>query len=182
MENGFFVLNRTHTPGDIISLDLPMQTAVGHSSDNGIFLERGPLVYSLQPKETWTPIAMPEFEITSPEFPMWAATAVSPWNFALAIDETVALDKQVRVNAANPKSDPWSQSPISLSVAARRVAGWDLVHPKGGDTNWFKTPPLPLDKADLGPDEQITLVPLGGTHLRLTVFPLCNPSDRKDKD
>jgi hypothetical protein len=182
IENGFFVLNRTHAYGDVISLNIPMQTAVGHSSDDGIFLERGPLVYSLQPKETWTPIAMPEFEITSPEFPMWATTAASPWNFALAIDETVALDKQVRVNPANPTADPWSQPPISLSVAARRVPGWNLVRPKEDDADWFKTPPLPSTKADLGPDEQVTLVPLGSTHLRLTVFPSCSPSDRKDKD
>jgi len=125
---------------------------------------------------------MPEFEITSPEFPMWATTAASPWNFALVIDATVALDKQVRVNPANPTADPWSQPPISLSVAARRVPGWNLVRPKEDDADWFKTPPLPSTKADLGPDEQVTLVPLGSTHLRLTVFPSCSPSDRKDKD
>ncbi len=55
-KNGFTVLDRVHRPGDVITLELPMHTALGHSSDGGIFLERGPLVYCLQPREEWTPI------------------------------------------------------------------------------------------------------------------------------
>jgi len=177
--DGFVVLDRVHTGGDVITLELPMEVGVGHSSDGGIFVERGPLVYSLRPKEVWTAIAMPEFEITSPEFPMWAASAASPWNFALAIDESAPIERQVRVERAETKADPWSAPPISLSVAARRVSGWDLVRPKGEDANWFKTPPLPTDKNNLGPDETVRLVPLGTTHLRLTVFPTCSPLSRR---
>jgi hypothetical protein len=174
VEQGFVVLSRTHAPGDVISLDIPMHASVGHSSDEGTFVERGPLVYSLRPKAAWTPIAMPEFEITSPEYPMWAATAVSPWNFALAIDDRRALDRQVRVKMVGIKSDPWSEPPISLEVPGRRVMNWDLDRSKGDDANWFKTPPLPTDKSSLGPAETITLVPMGSTSLRLTVFPSCS--------
>jgi uncharacterized protein len=178
-ENGFVVIDRAHANGDVITLEMPMELAVGHSSDGGIFVERGPLVFSLRPREVWTPIAMPEFEITSPEFPMWAASAASPWNFALAIDDDVPLDRQVRLEKAEIKRDPWRTPPLSLVVAARRVLGWDLVRPKDDDANWFKTPPLPVDTANLGPDETVRLVPLGSTHLRLTVFPQCKPSSRR---
>ncbi len=172
IRNGFIVLSRTHSPGDDITLDLPMLVGSGRSSDGGVFLERGPLVYSLQPEEEWTPIAMPEFEITSPDyFPMWAATAKSPWNYALALDESKPLDAQVQTQSRPAGQDPWAHSPTSLRVAAYRIPEWDLVHPRGADSEWFMTPPLPADQARRRPLEEISLVPLGTTHLRLTVFP-----------
>jgi len=172
ISNGFVTLERTHSPGDVLTLELPMRVAAGHSSDGGTFLERGPLVYSLQPKEEWTPIAMPEFEITSPDyFPMWAAAATSPWNYALAIDESAPLEPQVRVQSRQADGDFWNDPPVSLEVDARRVEGWDLARPHGGDAEWFTTPPLPTGKSRLGPRQRISLAPLGSTQLRLTVFP-----------
>lgn len=171
VQNGFFVLEQTHHNGDIIELDLPMKIAVAHSSDGGTFVERGPLVYCLQPKELWTSIAMPEMEITSPQFPMWAATAGSPWNYALCINEEDKLDSQIAVREMAVTADPWSAPPISMRLRARRLPGWDLIRPKGDDANWFETPPLPKAPVTVGPEERVTLVPYGTTHLRLTVFP-----------
>lgn len=172
INDGFITLTRTFSPGDVVTLELPMHIVLGHSSDGGTFLERGPLVFSLQPREEWTPIAMPEFEITSPDyFPMWAAAARSPWNYALAIDGTTSLDRQVRVRQQRGSEDLWNNPPISLEVDARRVEGWTLVRPHGNDAEWFTTPPLPGDLGPLGPIEKISLVPLGSTQLRLTVFP-----------
>ena len=168
-------MDRVHG-GDVITLDLPMELGIGHSSDGGVFIDRGPLVYSLRPMEIWTSIEMPEFEITSPQFPMWAATAGSPWNFALAIDEHRPLKDQVQIEETGVKQDPWRTPNISLLVTGRRIGGWNLVRPKGDDANWFKTPPLPSDKSRLETDETVRLVPLGSTHLRMTVFPTCTPS------
>ncbi len=178
IKNGFIVLQRMYASGDVIQLALPMNAELGHSTDGGIYLERGPLVYCLRPKETWTSIAMPEFEITSPEFPMWAATAGSAWNFALAVNPDLPLDSQVHVNKAPAGADLWQAPPISLRVNARRVTGWELVHPKGDDPNWFMTPPLPSPDSPLGSEERVDLVPVGSSHLRLTVFPLCRPDKR----
>jgi len=172
--DGFVVIDRKYAPGDVIDLALPMPVAAGHSSDGGIFLERGPLVFSFRPQEEWTSLFMPEFEITSPDFPMWAAATRSRWNFALFLDEKAPLGQQVRVNVTPTTADPWLNPPISLNVSARLVSDWDLVRPQGDNSDWFVTPPLPAAPRHLGPEETITLVPLGSTHLRLTVFPSCS--------
>lgn len=178
IQDGFIVLRRTHSPGDVITLELPMLVGSGKSSDGGVFLQRGPLVYSLQPEEQWTPIAMPEFEITSPDyFPMWAATARSPWNYALDLNESTPLDRQVRVQSGPAGQDPWAHSPTALEVRACRIQAWDLIHTGGDDPERFMTPPLPVNRTSTGPVEKISLVPLGTTHLRLTVFPSAKKSE-----
>jgi hypothetical protein len=171
--NGFAVIHRKYSDRDTLVLTLPMSTSGGRSSDGGFFLERGPLVYALQPAEKWRAIFMPEFEITSPDcFPMWAASASSPWNYGLAVDDRTPLDNQVRVSDKGATKHPWLNPPITLEVAGRRIEGWNLQQRRGSDPDWFQTPTLPLSKDRLGPVERITLVPLGCTHLRLSVFPL----------
>ncbi|HEY2469540.1 MAG TPA: beta-L-arabinofuranosidase domain-containing protein [Terracidiphilus sp.] len=171
---GFATLERIHAPGDRITLELPSQTKAGRSPDGGMWLEKGPLVYSLRPEEEWTPITMPEFEITSPDyFPMWAVAARTPWNYALAIHESAAIEGQVNFRPRPGDPDLWKSPPVELEVEARRIPGWDLIRPGGNLSKWYMTPPLPESRAAAGPLEKISLVPLGSTHLRLTVFPVC---------
>ena len=107
VENGFFRLERMYADRDVVVLELPMGAAAGSSGDGGIYLERGPLVYSLNPKEDWMAIAMPEFEITAPDyFPMWAATARTRWNYGLIMDRDRDIDQQVRVHTNAAGNDP----------------------------------------------------------------------------
>lgn len=173
----FVKLDREFQPGDKVALHLPMQVKATSWPDGGIALERGPLVYSLRVAAEKHPI---EKGPLGKEFPQLELTPTSPWNYALDVDpEKIA--RQVEVVTGRMTDSPWSDegaAPVQLKVPARRVEGWALTdklktdRPEKLKPGQLVTPDLP-DPATmkLGAKETITLVPLGTTCLRLTVFP-----------
>jgi len=170
LNNGFFTLQRTLNNGDKIALTLPMPLKKSTWPNDGVALERGPLVFSLKIEENWQSFFEDLPETTSPAFPMWAATPASPWNYALVMDPALPLDKQVQVETVTVGDDPWSHSPISLKIQARQVNGWAFDQ----DGTRIYTPPLPDHstlKAKLGTQQEIVMVPYGSTCLRMTVLP-----------
>ena len=169
-ENGFFVLRRTFTPGERIALTLPMRLAVTHWPQNGMGIERGPIVYSLPIKENWTSRVEPTY--TTEDFPSWEATPASNWNYGLALDPE-RLESEVHVrNNPGLIEDPWENPPTTLSVPVRKIEGWELqLNPDQPEQKF--TPPLPdlSMNRPAGEVERVALVPYGSTQLRLTVFP-----------
>jgi hypothetical protein len=173
-EKGFIVLRRTFKPCDRIVLTLPMKLALSHWPQNGMGIERGPIVYSLPIKEQWTARVEPKY--TTEEFPSWEATPASDWNYGLALDPE-KLESEVHVKiSSGPIEDPWENPPVTLSVPVKKIEGWELQSNPDQPEQKF-TPPLP----DLSGDwrtgqpaqevERVALVPYGSTQLRLTVFP-----------
>lgn len=178
MEPGTFVkFDREFSPGDVVRLHLPMKTRLSYWPEGGVGVERGPLVYSLLIKE--------KRRITGKDgrFPNFEMRAASPWNYALALDAE-NLDQAVEVVHKPMTDTPWDvgKAPIELHVPAYRVADWtewviDVPANKKGehDRPIELTPRLP-DPATLKErladrPETVTLVPYGGTCLRLTIFP-----------
>jgi DUF1680 family protein len=173
--NGFAVLHRTFKSGDVITLNLPMKVKATEWPDNGIGVERGPLVYALPIETEWTSVA--EAAYSSEEFPTWEANPVGAWNYGVSLDPAKA-GSQIEVKQKQPAQNletsswPWSDAPTVLTVPARKLEGWDYErNPKEPHQRF--TPHLP-DPGSLKPDDQVgrlTLVPFGATQLRISIFP-----------
>lgn len=173
--NGFFVLNRRFESGDVISLHLPMKVALSHWPNDGVGVEHGPLVYALSIQPAWTSLV--EAYYSSAEFPTWQATPTSEWNYGLALD-AARVRSQVEVKRASSPPDltnnswPWSSSPVTLSVPARKIEGWELRSNPQDPAQKF-TPSLP-EPGQLNASEsieRISLVPYGAAKLRVSIFP-----------
>jgi len=174
-QNGFAVVRRVFKSGDVVVLSLPMKVKATEWPENGIGVERGPLVYALPIETTWTSVA--EAAYSSEDFPTWEANPAGKWNYGLALDPT-KVSSQVEVaqrpfgqNLEN-SSWPWLDASVALTVPARKLEGWDYeTNPKEPHQRF--TPHLPpKEKIDQGsPIERITLVPFGATQLRVSIFP-----------
>jgi len=172
-EHGFLVLQRRFQPGDVITLTLPMKLAITHWPENGVGLEYGPLVYALPIEADWRGIVEPGY--SSADYPSLEARPRSAWNYGLAVDPT-RLDSEVAVVTrsvtADERLDPWVHPITTLTVPARRIAGWELRSSPTDPEQKF-TPPLAApDASQVGAAvERLTLVPYGATQLRVSIFP-----------
>ncbi|MCF8358176.1 MAG: glycoside hydrolase family 127 protein [Prolixibacteraceae bacterium] len=200
-KNAYRSIERKYTNGDKIQLVFPQQISVHQSVDNGLWLERGPLVYSLAIEEDWR-IDNSDLKSTI-DFPAYNLYAASKWNYALSFSKSIPIEDQVSIERKPMTSNPWTigSSPISLLVPAREVIGWSLINCSsieeehwlpvldndGNVVDWEMkgylsvkgnfnfTPPIPetakLKEMLLPQVERIKLVPYGCTKLRITVFP-----------
>lgn len=167
----FFKLDRIFSNNDIITLYFPMEITTSNWPNNGITIERGPLVFSLQIDETTSIVG--QYERATTEFPAIERRPNSDWNYALNLYED---EKQaIEIIETNTTGYPWDNgnSPIRIKVPVKKVTNWKMkkVLDEKMNKSFLTTPEFPDEIQTESESEQIELVPYGSTQLRLTVFP-----------
>jgi hypothetical protein len=169
-DQGFLVLGRIFKPNDCIVLTLPMKLALSHWPQNGIGIERGPLVYSFPIPAQW--VSCQDVKFTTKEFPSWDATPTDSWNYGLAFNSRKIEDQVEVITRPGSIDDPWTHPSISLKVPAKKIPGWVLqTNPDKPEQKFTPTLPDLTENKPTPVLERITLVPYGTTQLRVTVFP-----------
>jgi hypothetical protein len=191
-------IDRAWSDGDTVDLNLPMHVVLTRWDKWSVAVERGPLVYALKVKENWKK-ARERFA----GFPDWEVRTGSDWNYALCfrlyrggmISRRRLDDEKSEVNAGDSYfnvnyhklaegANPWENPPIELITKAKKVKEWRLkkelpaVLPMNNAGAEEFTPDVPESPVTSNsPEQEITLIPYGCTHVRVTYFPVTSISE-----
>ncbi|MFC3559515.1 beta-L-arabinofuranosidase domain-containing protein [Pedobacter jamesrossensis] len=157
------LIKRKWSNRDQIVLEFPMHLKTEQQVNNGISIERGPLVFALKIDEEKKNIK--EFSVKG--FYETEITPNSPWNYGL-LTESGDINKNVTLVRSSIPENPFvqEQAPLKLKMKAKLIPSWTLDY-KG--TAAFDVPFSPVLSNEK--TEEVTLVPFGATNLRVSIFP-----------
>ncbi len=162
----FYKIERRFSNEDVITLKLPVDITTKRWPNNGISVERGPLVFSLPIMDNRSVLA--NYEKSTEAFPGWELNPAGSWNYALQ-------EGDMDVTVKETEDYPWDEgaSLIRISVPVRKVVNWELasIYDDYFKLESLRTPPFPEELILSDQREMVDLVPYGNTMLRLTVFP-----------
>ena len=154
----FAHVDRTWSPGDRVEITLPMQPRLSRWFNRSVALERGPLLFSLDPGESW--VKLRDRGITAD----WQVFPTQPWNYALQVDEHTASSLAVEEHPVPARPFSGADPAVRLMVKGVRLDTW---RSEDGVAN-----PLPVSPVHTTtPEETLTLSPYAGCKLRITAFP-----------
>lgn len=155
---GFAKIDRTWNAGDVIELNFPMKPRLSIGYNESLSIDRGPLVFSYPIGEDWVKLR------TRGMTADWQVFPSSPWNYALALDESTTQKIAVEESPVGASPFALTGAAVKLKVPARKVPGWQAV-----DGVADPVPQSPIASEE--PEETITLVPYAAAKLRITAFP-----------
>ena len=135
-----------------------MTPRVSRWYNHSIALTRGPLVFSLDPGESW--VKLRDRGPTAD----WQVFPQAAWNYGLRVDEASAGHLEVVESAVGGRPYSLAGAPVHLRVPDRRLNHW---RSEDGVAN-----PLPQGlQESQEPEEMLTLIPYAAAKLRITAFP-----------
>jgi hypothetical protein len=119
---------------------------------------RGPLVFSLDPGQSW--VKLRDRGLTAD----WQVYPRKFWNYALLVDERSADQVEVVEGIVGPKPFSRVSVPVKLRLKARRIDTWR------SEDGVAAPVPKGLQVSTI-PDELLELIPYAAAKLRVTAFP-----------
>jgi len=165
----FLTIKRTFKSGDKVSVHLPMELKLNHFQDQGVYVDRGPILYTYAvPEDRQVDTTKYDYlygkESADTSFKSWNIYPAGPWNYAVAGEpydlkvNTQLIESTYPFELGNPT--------ITVQIPVKEIE-WELWEnrytrqiPKGDQ--------IKVTKDSL---QTITLIPYGATELRVTVFP-----------
>ena len=161
----YVTINRTWANGDVVTLQLPMQTAVQTwtNNHNAVSVNYGPLTFSLQIGENFS-----QFDNSTAQWPEYQVYPTTAWNYGLVLNasnpaQSFTVTKSSGALAANPFTQ--QTVPITMQVQAQPITNW-----KTDDQN-VVTPLQNSPALSSVAAQTVTLIPMGAARLRITSFP-----------
>ncbi len=154
----FARLDRMWSPGDRVEITLPMQPRVSRWFRQSVAVERGPLLFSLDPGESW--VKLRDRGMTAD----WQVFPAEAWNYGLVVDEGSAHQLAVSEHTIGARPFARAEPPVTISVPAHRLDKW-----RSEDGVALPVPQSPVPA--ITPQETVTLIPYAAAKLRISAFP-----------
>src|SRR6218665_1274213 len=156
-------VNRNWNNNDKVVMNFPMEVSLQSQVNNGVSIERGPLVFALKidpQRKIGREFAVKGFYETE-------ITPASPWNYGLMVSKDFIMSEIKVLKNAMP-ANPFIQqtTPVTLRVRAKRIPSWVIDY---NGTSAMEVPYSPASSMEKV--EEVMLVPFGSETLRVSIFP-----------